>query len=131
MFRLRFTVGVSERIIAASIIASFGVMMLALPVIRWLRLQPFVGCPFHALTGLPCPTCGYTRVYDLMLAGDWMQAIRFQPFILIIVLLSAIAAIMAAISLVLRKELMVSSKLVQGIWGVLAVSWAWNLYHGI
>lgn len=131
MFRMRFTVGINERIIAATVIASFGAMVLALPTIRWLHLQQFARCPFHALTGFPCPTCGYTRVYDLILAGHWMQAVIFQPFILAIVILSAIIAVMATISLIGKMELVLSRKLVRGIWVTLAISWAWNLCHGI
>lgn len=131
MLGLRKMVGLISCWVAASVIASFVAMMLALPLIRWLHLQSFVGCPFHVLTGFPCPTCGYTRVYYLLLAGDEMQAIRFQPFILLVVLLSAIAAIIAAISLVRREKLIMPAKLMQGIWGVLAASWAWNLYYGI
>jgi hypothetical protein len=117
--------------IAAGIILSFAAMLVALPLIHWLRWDAWVICPFHALTGLPCPTCGYSRAFDLVLQGRLAAALRFQPFVLLIVLLSGIAAGWAMVSLAQKKELKLPKVLVQGIWVALAMSWAWNLCHRI
>ncbi len=116
-------------LLPTSIIASFGAMLLALPVIRWLHLQHLVGCPFRALTGIPCPTCGYSRAFDLVQAGHWSAALQFQPFVLAIVALSGVAAIWAAISIWKKQPLALPRSLVGGIWALLAMSWVWNLYH--
>jgi hypothetical protein len=118
-----------RRLVAASVIASFAAMLLALPVIRWLHLQSMAVCPFHALTGLPCPTCGYSRDFDLVMNGEWLTALRFQPFVLIIVLLSAVAAANACVSLLRQRELSLPGFLVRSIWITLAMSWLWNLCY--
>jgi hypothetical protein len=117
--------------VSASVIVSFAAMMLGVPLIRLLHLQSVVVCPFKQLTGFPCPTCGYTRVFNLLLAGNFAAAIRFQPFVLIIVALSAIAAVLAAASIWKRKDLILPRSLVRGLWAALAASWGWNLYNGV
>lgn len=113
--------------LAASIIISFLMMVLALPLIRVLDMQSLIGCPFRVLTGLPCPTCGYTRFYQLVTGGSLGKAIQFQPFLAIIVIFSAAAAGMATVSLWRRCEVKLPKLLLQGIWAVLALSWIWNL----
>ncbi|MGA2245687.1 MAG: DUF2752 domain-containing protein [Verrucomicrobiota bacterium] len=121
----------SRQLLAASVVASFAAMVLALPVIQWLHLQSVAVCPFHALTGLPCPTCGYSRDFYLVAHGNLAAAITFQPFVLMIVLLSAVAAAHAALSLIRQSDLKMPGLLVRSIWITLALSWAWNLCHQI
>jgi hypothetical protein len=36
-------------------------------------------CPFHALTGLPCPGCGATRALVALAQGDVVRAIGWNP----------------------------------------------------
>ena len=36
-------------------------------------------CPFHAITGLPCPTCGVTRAALALARGDVSAALGLQP----------------------------------------------------
>lgn len=38
-------------------------------------------CEFHALTGLPCPTCGSFRTAQLLLRGNIADAWLMQPLI--------------------------------------------------
>jgi hypothetical protein len=60
---------------------------------------PFLGCPIRHFTGIPCPTCGMTRSFMAVAAGDWNQAFTqhlFGPFLFVI---CAIAVIHAAIEL--------------------------------
>ncbi len=46
----------------------------------WFRLAlPLPGCPFHAITGLPCPTCGMTRALRSSFHRDWQTAAGFNP----------------------------------------------------
>jgi len=120
-----------RHLIAASVIASFVAMLLAWPVIRWLHLQSVAVCPFRALTGLPCPTCGYSRDFCLVAQGELVTAIRFQPFVLMIVLLSAVAAAHAFACLFRKRDLNMPGILVRGLWITLALSWGWNLYYRI
>jgi hypothetical protein len=116
-------------LVSASVIVSFLAMMLAVPVIRGLHLRPFIVCPFHTVTGFPCPTCGYTRFFDLASSGRLLDAFRFQPFLLIILVFSALAAAIAAISLWRRREMVLPRSMELGLWLTLLASWAWNLCH--
>lgn len=36
-------------------------------------------CPFHALTGLPCPGCGMTRSVICLMHGHLHDAVYFHP----------------------------------------------------
>jgi len=38
----------------------------------------FRACPFHWLTGKPCPLCGLTRGLCALGKGHWSQAIHFN-----------------------------------------------------
>ena len=60
----------------ASVALALGVLFLV-----WVRVVEFppVLCPFHALTGLPCPTCGATRALFAFVAGRPLEAIRYNP----------------------------------------------------
>lgn len=41
---------------------------------------PIHRCPFHALTGHPCPGCGLSRAGLLLLKGEWSAMWRMHPF---------------------------------------------------
>ena len=46
----------------------------------WLALAlPWPRCPFLAVTGLPCVTCGATRSAIAFLHGDFVSAFRWNP----------------------------------------------------
>lgn len=46
----------------------------------WLALAlPWPRCPFLALTGWPCVTCGATRCTIAFLHGDFLSALRWNP----------------------------------------------------
>ena len=46
----------------------------------WLALAlPWPQCPFFAVTGLPCVTCGATRSTIAFLHGDFLSALRWNP----------------------------------------------------
>ena len=40
---------------------------------------PFFFCAFHAVTGLPCLTCGATRAMADLVAGDLRGAVAMNP----------------------------------------------------
>lgn len=47
----------------------------------WLRLGlPVPPCRFRQLTGLPCPTCGSTRLVEALLSGRVLEAAALNPF---------------------------------------------------
>lgn len=43
---------------------------------------PMPACPLHALTGIPCPTCGTTRGLAALLHGDMRKAAAFNPLVM-------------------------------------------------
>lgn len=45
----------------------------------WIRLTGIgIPCPFYQITGLKCPGCGITRMCMAMLAGHWMDALKYN-----------------------------------------------------
>lgn len=62
-----------------------GLSLVASPIVaaQWLahshQTSPLI-CPFHWLTGLPCPGCGLTRSFVAIARGDWPGAISYHPF---------------------------------------------------
>jgi hypothetical protein len=118
-------------LIRVSVIVSFAAMIFAVPIIQQFGWQGAVFCPFRTLTKLPCPTCGFLRVFNMIFQGQIKAAFVFQPFILIIVVMSGIAAVQSIVCLWQKKELNLPGPLVYGIFAALALSWGWNLWHGI
>ena len=48
----------------------------------WLGLAPLVpGCPFRAITGIPCPTCGTTHVAVALMHGHLGAALAANPLV--------------------------------------------------
>jgi hypothetical protein len=46
----------------------------------WLALAPFApACPFRAITGIPCPTCGTTHAALALLNGRLGEALAINP----------------------------------------------------
>ncbi|MEZ5403947.1 MAG: DUF2752 domain-containing protein [Bryobacteraceae bacterium] len=41
-------------------------------------------CPFHALSGLPCPLCGITRAFVALSSGQWWEALTLHPFVFLV-----------------------------------------------
>lgn len=37
-------------------------------------------CVFHASTGFDCPVCGTSRGIHALVHGEWLQALGFNPF---------------------------------------------------
>lgn len=42
-------------------------------------LVPTPLCPFHCMTGIPCPTCGMTRGLCCLLHGEFVSGLLFNP----------------------------------------------------
>jgi uncharacterized protein DUF2752 len=48
----------------------------------WLRLGlPVPGCTFKAWAGLPCATCGTTRLIAALVAGRLVEALTWNPLV--------------------------------------------------
>ena len=48
----------------------------------WLTIGlPWPRCAFHAITGLPCATCGMTRCGIQFFHGHFLAALKWNPFV--------------------------------------------------
>src|SRR5438094_4766335 len=48
----------------------------------WLAIGlPWPRCVFHELTGLPCMTCGMTRCAIQFFHGNFLTALKWNPFV--------------------------------------------------
>lgn len=57
---------------------------------------PIMTCGMQRTTGLPCPLCGSTRTFRLLLRGEWRQATVYSP--LLVVFYLACTAYVAAVA---------------------------------
>ena len=60
-------------------------------------------CPFHALTGLPCPICGATRAGIHLAFGQIGQAFETNPLFTLFYLLLILWAVHSILSLYFKK----------------------------
>ncbi len=63
-------------ILAAATLIALGVAVAATPEYD----RGPVVCPFRAVTGLPCPTCGMIRAAGHVLRGEFAAAYKTNPF---------------------------------------------------
>lgn len=85
--------------------AATGAALLLLGLVAALattQTQGPVTCPFRAVTGLPCPTCGLTRCAGLIMTGRLGEAMRLNPFDAFSILVAAPAAL---VMLILNRTL--------------------------
>lgn len=59
-------------------------------------------CPFHVLTGFPCPTCGMTRAAGALLRGDLPGAVVWNPLGTLLLCGAILYVVYAAVVVSLR-----------------------------
>jgi len=81
-----------------------GVLSLGLGLAAlWLRLGlPLPVCPLRQWTGIPCPTCGATRMVRAVLAGEPVRALAANPLLFLVLTGVAVWAVAATLGRVLR-----------------------------
>lgn len=99
---------------------------------------PQPGCPLRALTGLPCPTCGSTRLVEALVAGDALGALRWNPLLFCAGALVALWALVSAGSRLLGlpgRRIVLERR--EGRWlrglaaAAIALDWAYLAWRGI
>ena len=93
-------------------------------------------CPFRALTGLPCATCGMTHAFVHLAHGHLLLALRYSP----LGALLAAGAWAYAVADLFRAAAgwplprvpgrLVRPALFLGVLALLA-NWAWLVFHGL
>jgi hypothetical protein len=82
-------------------LAAIAVLLLAAALALPLDAPPLslFGCPFRALTGLPCFGCGMTHAFHFAVRGDFARAAAHSPLGLALAISSAAHAAWTALRL--------------------------------
>jgi len=80
-------------------------------------------CIWKRVTRLPCPTCGYTRSMQALVAGNLKESLGYQPFTLGYLALFAWMAFKSAQGLLERKPFLVSNRTGILIFIMLGIGW--------
>jgi len=101
------------------------------------RLLPLARCPFKALSGLPCPTCGGTHALAALAGGHFVEALRFNPLVTLAVAgvvaagaasLFRLAARQPALRLTLTRREELAAR--GGALALVALNWAYLIARG-
>ena len=103
------------------------------PVLR-LASGLLPACPLHALTGLPCPSCGATRAALQLADGQVLDALAINPLATLALGLAIMGGLLAPAWVALRGPLPARTPdriLRQGVVAALAINWAYLVLHGV
>ena len=110
------------------------VVVLALALTPWARLwaRDLPACPFHALSGLPCPACGSARALLALAALDPLAALRWNPLAALAATLFGTGGLVAALGELGGRPLREPRSL-PPVWRIavvaaLVVNWAYLLW---
>ena len=101
-----------------------------------LSFHPF--CPFHKLTGIPCPGCGGIRATKAFLHGDFLQSLYINPLSVIFCFFILVFLVLGWIDFFKQTNL-VNSLLKQIskptptaiILAIIFANWIWGIYKGL
>jgi len=99
-------------------------------------------CVFKNLTSLPCPSCGTTRAWELLLDGRVADAVQMNPLGIVTAMLFALCfSCILRDSLLGRKDfLMLWNKSEQmlkrkylylPLTGLIVINWCWSIAKGL
>jgi hypothetical protein len=100
-------------------VAAAGVVGAAV-VWPFLPVHPPFACPLRVTTGIPCPLCGMTRAGVAMAQADVVGALRYNPGVILLVAVLAVALLRPAVLLHLRLPVWV-------LGAALGALWIWNV----
>jgi hypothetical protein len=93
-------------------------------------------CPLHALTGVPCPTCGSTRAAVALSHGDVAAALAFNPLVTLAAVGAFAVALAAPVWVALRGPVPTGGAggartLRVVVVGALLVNWLYLIVRGV
>lgn len=124
---------------SATLFAFGGLSALALVVARVVRPHAwaFIACPLRSATGLPCLTCGMTRAFGRLAAGDVGGALAVNPLGCVLAVVAAATAGWLVLRLTIvrhgfRTECTPGEERAwrYGIAAVVALNWTWVALAG-
>jgi len=99
------------------------------------RQLGLASCSMLALTGWPCPMCGMTTTFAWMARGAVPEALRTQPFGIVLFLCTALAAVLGALDLITgrgslsvvgRRLQRVEARVAAGLLGGMLLGWGYK-----
>jgi hypothetical protein len=95
-------------------------------------------CHFREWTGIPCLTCGSTRMVDALLSGDLLAAMAWNPLVFLTLAAVTVWVVLAAVGIGLgrpsrRLILAPRERLGMGLLcaGLLALDWSYLIWRGV
>jgi hypothetical protein len=99
------------------------------------RQLGLASCSMLAFTGWPCPMCGMTTTFAWMARGSVSEALRTQPFGIVLFLCTALVALLGAFDLLTGRGALgrlgsllqrVETKVATGLLGGMLLGWAYK-----
>lgn len=122
----------------------FGYMYLGFSIFNSERNQnpDFKGCLFKSITTIPCPSCGTTRSIQLLIKGQFFEAVKINPFGLIVALIMLTVPVWIIADMLLKKqtffdwyhkiEHFIRTKWIATMLIILVLlNWIWNIYKNL
>jgi hypothetical protein len=95
-------------------------------------------CHFREWTGLPCLTCGSTRMLDALLVGNFVEAVTWNPLVFVGMAGVTVWVVATALGVALgwpTRRLVASRRERLGLWllgaGMIAIDWAYLVWRGV
>jgi hypothetical protein len=84
-------------------------------------------CLLKSATGIPCPTCGFTRSCHALIGGNAVDSLKYNPFSPVYVLGLGILCILSIRAILRRRPLLLSPRVSTAVLVVLASAWLLKL----
>lgn len=114
-----------------------GILVLIAARLLPLSSIPFA-CPFKAITGIPCPTCGSTRAFMYFAHLDIVGAFSINPLISTLIILGIVllfyslsAFFLSPLSLSIKLNRRENRFIRSGVIGVIILNWFYLIFAGI
>jgi len=118
----------SERLVRAAALGAFG--FYACWNVAWIASGRVPQSILQAFTGIPCPTTGGTRSLLAMVHGHWLQALLWNPFTVVYMVLLAYSCAVLLRQFIRRERLVLMPFMAHAWIGSLLAGWVAKLVIG-